>query len=171
MGSLLLSSESWCMQSFIFSLQDWSLCFPQSCGSIIIKSSWPSRSNSLGIPSPFVRFPGWEAWHRVQNLHNSGRSYLVLFFSSLWLPTWQEWDLIFNHEYAPPIVLMGFLLRLWMWEYLFLVGSSILSMVVQQLVVILVLLQEEVSAYLSTLSSWTRNYSFNFYCCIFFSLQ
>ena len=38
--------------------------------------------------------------------------------------------------------------------YLFLVGSSILlSMVVQQLVVILVLLQEEVSAYLSTLSS------------------
>ena len=55
------------------------------------------------------------------------------------LPTWWEWDLIFNHDYASPTILLGFLLSLWMWEYLFLVGSSILSMVVQQLVVILVL--------------------------------
>ena len=34
-----------------------SLCFPQSCGSSVIKSRWPSKSDSLGIPSPFAGFP------------------------------------------------------------------------------------------------------------------
>ena len=49
----------------------------------------------------------------------------------------------FYHDYASPTILLGFLLSLWMWEYLFLVGSSILlSMAVQQLVGILLLLQE-----------------------------
>ena len=51
-GSLLLSS--WCAQNFICALQDWSLCFPQSSGSPIIKSHWPLRPDSPGIPSPFV---------------------------------------------------------------------------------------------------------------------
>ena len=70
---------------FICALQDWSLCFPQSRGSLIIKSTWPSRSDSPGIPSPFVGSPGWGAWCRVLNLHNSGRTSLVLLFSSLWM--------------------------------------------------------------------------------------
>ena len=61
MGSLLLSSDSWCMQCFVCALQDWSLYFPQSCGNPIIKFHWPSRSDSLGIPSLFFRSPGWEA--------------------------------------------------------------------------------------------------------------
>ena len=84
-GSLLLSSGSWCMQDFVCELQDWSLCFPQSCGSPIIKFHWPSRSDSLRISSPFVRSPGWEAWCWVQNLHNGGRTSLVLLFSRLWV--------------------------------------------------------------------------------------
>ena len=33
--------------------------FPQSCGCSVIKSHWPSKSNSLGVVSPFARFPGW----------------------------------------------------------------------------------------------------------------
>ena len=39
---------------FVFALQGWSLCFPQSCGSLLIKSHWPSETNSLGflIPLP-----------------------------------------------------------------------------------------------------------------------
>ena len=83
--SLRLFSEFWCRQSFVFALQDWSLCFPQSCGSLVIKSCWPSKSDSLGIPSPFVGSgsPGWEAWHGVLNCQNSGRASLVLLFSSL----------------------------------------------------------------------------------------
>ena len=36
--------------------------FPPSCGRSIIKSHWPSKSDSLGIPNPFVRSPGWEVW-------------------------------------------------------------------------------------------------------------
>ena len=44
-----------------------------------------SKSDSLGIPSPFVRSPGWEAWHGVPNLLNSGRTSLVLLLSSLWV--------------------------------------------------------------------------------------
>ena len=59
--SLLLSSMPWYAQNFVCALQDWSLCFPQSCGSLVIKSHWPSRSDFLGIPSPFVGSPGWEA--------------------------------------------------------------------------------------------------------------
>ena len=34
--------------------------FPQSCGSSVIKYCWPSKSNSLGILSPFAGFSGWE---------------------------------------------------------------------------------------------------------------
>ena len=93
-GSRLLSSGSWCTQDFVCALQDWSLCFPQSHGSPIIKRLWPSRSDSLGIPSPFVRSPGWEAWHGLQNLHNSGRMSLVSLFSSCGSPTRLVWNLI-----------------------------------------------------------------------------
>ena len=31
--------------------------FPQSCGSSVIKSHWPSKLNSLGVLSPFARTP------------------------------------------------------------------------------------------------------------------
>ena len=34
--------------------------FPQSSVSSVIKSHWPSKSNSLGVLSPFARSPGWE---------------------------------------------------------------------------------------------------------------
>ena len=33
---------------------------PQSCGSSVIEFHWPSKSNSLGLLSPFARSPGWE---------------------------------------------------------------------------------------------------------------
>ena len=85
MVPLLLSSGPWCIQNSVCALQAWNFCFPQSFGRLIIKSHWPSRSDSLVIPSPFVGFPGWEALHGVQNLHNSGRTFLVLLFSSLWV--------------------------------------------------------------------------------------
>ena len=34
--------------------------FPQSCGSSVIKSHLPPKSNSLRVLSPFARSPGWE---------------------------------------------------------------------------------------------------------------
>ena len=51
----------------------------------VITSCWPSRPDSLGIPSPFVRSPGWEAWCGVQNFHKSVKTSLVSLFSSLWV--------------------------------------------------------------------------------------
>jgi len=58
MGSLFLSPESWCSQAFVCALQE--SLFPQSCGSSVIKSYWPSKSNSLGVCSLFAGSPGWE---------------------------------------------------------------------------------------------------------------
>ena len=34
--------------------------FPQSCGCSVIKSHWPSKSNSLGVLSPFAGSPAWD---------------------------------------------------------------------------------------------------------------
>ena len=50
-GSLLLSPGSWCTQDFLCALQESLL--PQACGNSVIKSCWPSKSDSLGIFSPF----------------------------------------------------------------------------------------------------------------------
>ena len=54
-GSLLLSPGSWCTRGFVCALQE--SLFPQSCGSSVIKSHWPSKSNSLGILSLFCQIP------------------------------------------------------------------------------------------------------------------
>ena len=85
-GSLLLSSGSCCKQNFVCAFQDWSLCFPQSSGRPVMIPCWPSRPDSLGIHSPFVESPrlGSTEWG-IQNLHNRGRTSLVLLFSSLWV--------------------------------------------------------------------------------------
>ena len=55
--TLLLSSGSWCAQSFVCVLQE---SVPQFCCNSAIKSHWPPTSNSLGVLSPFSGSPGWE---------------------------------------------------------------------------------------------------------------
>ena len=121
----------------------------------IMKSCWSSRSDSLGIISPFVGFPGWEAWCMVQNLHTVGK--LLWYYCSpiCGSPTQLVWHLILL--WLCPSYHLGAASSLSLdVGYLFLVGSSILlSMRVQQLVVILVLLQE-MSAHPSTLPSWLK---------------
>ena len=129
MESLLLSSKSWCSQGFVCALQDWNLCFPQSCGSLVIKSPWTLRSDSLGIPSPFVRSPGWEVWGRVPNLHNSGKTSLVLLFSRLWVThsVGMGFDFIMIEPPPPPPPSCCRYYSLYLdVGYLFLVGSSVL---------------------------------------------
>ena len=44
MGSLLLPPGSWCAHYFVCALQEWSLCFPQSCQSL---QSNPTSLRSL----------------------------------------------------------------------------------------------------------------------------
>ena len=79
-GSLLLFCGSWCMQNFICAR---SLCFPQSSGKPIIKTTGLQGEIPWGFPILFVRSPGWEAWRGIQNLHNSARTSLALLFSRL----------------------------------------------------------------------------------------
>ena len=76
-GSLLLPPGSWCAHYFVCALQEWSLCFSQSRWSPAIKSHWPSKSVSLGIPPPVAGPPGWEAWRGARNPHSSGRTSVV----------------------------------------------------------------------------------------------
>ena len=87
------------------------VCFPQSCGSSVIISHWPSKSDSWGIPSPIAGSPSWEARCEAQNGHNSGRLSLVLLFSSLWVThlAGLGWDFIMS----APLLLS--LLCLWKW--------------------------------------------------------
>ena len=109
----------------------------------------PSRSSSLGIPSPFVGSPGREAWCGVQNLHNSERTSLVLLFSSLQVIHQQVWNLILSwlHPFYHFSVVSSLSLDV---EYPFVVGSSVLLlMVIQQLVVILMLSQKKMLSFLS----------------------
>ena len=56
-GSLLLSPGSWCAQGFVCALQE-------STSPVLWKfynqNPLASKSNSLGVLSPFARSPGWE---------------------------------------------------------------------------------------------------------------
>ena len=149
-GSSLLSSGSFCMQNFVCALQNWSLCYPQSSERPLIKSRWPSGPDSLGIPSPFVLSPDWEARRGAQNLHDSARASSVLLFSSLWVPHWQVWDSILSwlcpscHLSAAPSLSLDT-------GYPFLVVPSILL----SMAVAILVLSEEMSAHPFTPLSWT----------------
>ena len=68
---------SWHAWDLACSLQEWSFCFPQSYGILVIKPHWPSKPDSLWAPPPIVGSPGWEAWHGAQNFHSCGRTSVV----------------------------------------------------------------------------------------------
>ena len=144
--SLLLSSGSWWMQNFICALQDWSLCFPHSCGRRVIKSHWPSRSDSLGSPSPFVGSPGWKLDTGFRTFTTVGE--LLWYYCSPVYLVGMEFDFIMIVPLLPSYCGFFFVFGC---GVSFLVGPSILLlMVVQQLGVILVLLKEEMSTCPST---------------------
>ena len=82
----------------------------------------------------------------AQNLHNSGRISLVVLFSSLWVvqPAGVGFDFILFTPLLPSHCGFSFIFGC---GISFLVGSSVLlSIVVQQLVVILVISLEEMNA-------------------------
>ena len=74
-GSLsygVIAPFSWVLvcTSFCCTLQE---SGPQSCGSSVIKSHWPSNSNSLGFLSPFAGSSGWEICCGSQNFCKRAR--------------------------------------------------------------------------------------------------
>ena len=83
-----------------------------------------------GDSQPLYRMPGWEAWHRVQNLHNSTRNSLASFSPVYGSLTQGIWDLILSwlHTFCHFTLASSLSLNM---GYLFLAGSSLyLSMVV-----------------------------------------
>ena len=97
-GALLLSSGSWCTQDFACALQDWSLCFPESCGSLVIKSHWPSRPDSLDqrIPSPLLDPETGKPDAGFRTFTTVGE--LLWYYCSpvCGSPSWWVWDLILS---------------------------------------------------------------------------
>ena len=112
-----------------------------------------SKPDSLGIPSPFLRSPGWKAWHAVQNFHNSERTSLVLLFSSLRVNHLEGvgFDLIM----IVPLLPSCWSFFVFGCEVSFFVGSSVLLSIVVQQLVATVVFSQEMSAHPSTLPSWT----------------
>ena len=123
------------------------ICFPQSCGSPAVKSHWPSASDSLRIPSPFTSSQtGGQVLTWGSAPSQQWENFLVLPFSSLWVT--RQVGMGFDFTMIVPschlIVASPSSLDV---ECLFLMGFRILlSMFVQQLVVVLVLSQEEMGA-------------------------
>ena len=100
MGSLLLCSGSWWAQDFLVTSKN-KVCFSQSCGSPVSKPCWPSKSDSLGMLSPFTRSPGWKAWQGPRTCVMVGE--LLWYYCSpvCGSPTCWEWDLILSLIFAP----------------------------------------------------------------------
>ena len=125
-------------------------------------------SNFYLIPSPFVGSSGGEAWRGFQNFHNSGRTYWVFLFTSLWGTHLAVWDLILSRCYhlAAALSLSSIFLSLDV-VYLFwwVLESSFDGCWTTSLM--LVFSQEEISACPSILPSWTR--SLNLFSSLFFT--
>ena len=121
----------------------------------MFKSLWHSRSDSLGHSLCWIPRPGSLTWGSKSS--QQWGNFLVLLLSSLWVIHLVSvgFDFIIIVPLVPSCCSHYFVLDM---GYLFLVGSSILlSLVVQQLVVILVFSQKEMSARHSTLPSWIRS--------------
>ena len=137
-----------------------SLCFRQFSGSPIITFCWPLKLDSLGILTPLFISPGREAWYGAKNLHFSGKTFVVLQFSGSLLG---GYGIEFYHYCTASTISLWLLLSYWM-QSIFLGSSSVfLSVVVQQLLLILVLSQEVracpstlTSFFFFTLTSWTN---------------
>ena len=131
--------------------------FPQCYGSPVIKSHWPSMPDSLGIPSPFVRSRrgslmwGSEPSQREGPL-TSGRTSLVLLFSSLWV----TYTASMGFDFIEIVPLLPSCCSFFVFgrRVSFLGGFQCVLLMVQQLVVILVHSKEEMSTRLCTPPSW-----------------
>ena len=140
--SLLLFPGFWCTQDFVCALQEWSLCFPlwKSCS----LSHWPSKSDSLGIPSSFAKISRLGSLMWVSEPSQQWKNFfgiIILQFVSCPSGGYGIWSYCGR---APPSISLWLLSCLWVFFFFFLVSFSVLLlMVVQQLVAISVLSQEE----------------------------
>ena len=141
MGSLLLYSGFWVMKDFVHALQEWSLFSPvlwKYCNQILVtfKVRFPGDSQVLfWIPRLGTLTWGSEPSQQWANFFG------IIIFHFVGHPP-GGYGIWFYCDCGPPNILLRFLLCFLMWVS-FLVGSTVvLLMVVQQLVALLVLSQE-----------------------------
>ena len=74
---------------------------------------WKSYSQILQSSGHFLwesqslcQIPSWEAWRKVQKLHNSGRTYLILLSSSFYVIYLVGMGFEFYCNCAPPIIFL-----------------------------------------------------------------
>ena len=110
--SMFTLAISWC------ALQEWNLFLPllwKSYNQILLAFQVRFPRDSLSL----CWSPGWETWHGAQNHHNSGRTSLVLLFSSLWVTLLAGMGFDFmGFDCAPPTISL-WLLCLWMRAFFF----------------------------------------------------
>ena len=95
------------------------VCFPQSCGSPIIKLLWPQGQIPQGFLVPLLDSQAGKPNSRVQNVHNGGRASLV--FSSLCVTHPQDMgvDFILILPLIPSRGRFYFFFFFWMWGIFF----------------------------------------------------
>lgn len=127
----------------LIALQHWSLCFPRSCGSPVIKPRWPSGTDSMRIPVPRLHS---QAGKPDLGFRAFMLASLVSVFSSCGSPTGGR-GTRFYCGCTPPGISLQLLLCLWPWSVSGLVGSrALLSVAVQRQAVTVGLPQAGVSA-------------------------
>ena len=110
------SPGSRCAHYFVCALQEWSLCFPQSCRSPAIKALkvWFSRNSSSCCQTPSLGSLTWGLETSLQWVDFCGIS--VLQFVGHPPSSYGIW---FYCDCTPPTISLWLLLCLWMWSIFF----------------------------------------------------
>ena len=109
--TVYLSPGSWYAQYFVCAIQGWSLCILQSCESPVIKSHWPSKSDSW-FPIPLLDPQAGKPDMRLRTFKTVGELLWYYHFPDYGLPTWWVWDW-FYCVCNPPTILLWLLFCLW----------------------------------------------------------
>ena len=107
MGSRLLSPGSWCVQNFVYALPDWSLLFPQSSISPVIKSYWPSTPDSWGFQS-LCRIPRLGSLMLDSELLQQYENFFGIVVIQSVCHTSVRYEILFYHHCAPLAICCGF---------------------------------------------------------------
>ena len=109
------SPGSWCTHYFVCVLQEWSLCFPQSCNQIPLAFKvWFSRNSSSHCWTPRLGSLMWGSEPSLQWVDFCGIS--VLQFVSHPPSNYGIW---FYCDCTPPAISLWLVLCLWMWGIFF----------------------------------------------------
>ena len=109
------SPGSWCTHYFVCVLQEWSLCFPQSCNQIPLAFKvWFSRNSSSHCWTPRLGSLMWGSEPSLQWVDFCGIS--VLQFVSHPPSNYGIW---FYCDCTPPTISLWLVLCLWMWGIFF----------------------------------------------------